>query len=314
MARQLTTDILPLLMQPPSGRRNRLTGSTSSGRAGGSVDFPKVSNRIFNALTNQVQSNLQTLQQDLANPRRIPERLSKQGNGFWNEAANILSETPVGLEEPPYTVVRATEDYEIRDYQAYTVASTSMTALDDDDDDTFTTMTDNPALQGAAFNSLAAYIFGANRQSKALSMTTPVTTTMSGEMRFYLAAQKDGIPDPLEQDEAKSVYETDRIFIQEIPPCRLAVRRFPGFATDGEIRRQKRALLAALALDQVELDVPHGAAVSHVVFQYNPPYTFPVVRRNEIAVAVSDESNRVEESLQQATPEDAWEDAWESST
>ena len=36
----------------------------------------------------------------------------------------------------------------------------------------------------------------------------------------------------------------------------------------------------------IELDVPHGSTVGHVIFQYNPPYTIPIVRRNEIAVPV----------------------------
>jgi hypothetical protein len=49
-------------------------------------------------------------------------------------------------------------------------------------------------------------------------------------------------------------------------------------------------------LDSVELDVPHGGTVPHVVFQYNPPYALPVVRRNEIAVAVLDQSKAVEEA------------------
>jgi hypothetical protein len=292
----LTTDILPSLLQRPVGASGSTAGSKS-------LDLPKLSNRILSALTNQVQSNLQTLQEDFTNPRRIPERLSKQRETFWQEAANVFSETPAGLEEPKYTVVKTTADYEIRDYEAYTVASTSMTAVDDMGREL------DPAMQGAAFNSLAAYIFGANRQQEVLQMTTPVTTTMSGEMRFYLSREKGTIPDPLEEDEAKSVYETDQIYIQEIPPCRLAVRRFPGFATEGEIRRQKKSLLAALQMDQVELDVPHGATVPHVVFQYNPPYTFPAIRRNEIAVSVIGEISKVEERFQQATPEDAWEDS-----
>lgn len=320
VARQLTTDILPLLIQrgvPPTAstfRNNNGSSGVSSARgssgtatrggaAGGSgVDITKVGSRILNALTNQVQSNLQTLQEDLANPRRIPARLDKQRTTLWQEAANVFAETPAGLAEPPYSVVKETADYEIRDYEAYTVASTSMTSVED-----MGAATD-PAMQGAAFNSLAAYLFGANRQQQVLNMTTPVTTTMSGDMRFYLATSDNVIPEPLEEDEAKSVYETDRILIQEIPPCRLAVRRFPGFATEGEIRRQKKALLTALELDQVELDVPHGEAIPHVLFQYNPPYTLPVVRRNEIAVAVLDETLKVEESMQQASPEDAWED------
>ena len=46
-------------------------------------------------------------------------------------------------------------------------------------------------------------------------------------------------------------------------------------------------LLTALQLDDVALDVPHGQTVGHVIFQYNPPYTLPALRRNQIAVPVS---------------------------
>ena len=77
VARQLTTDILPLLMKPPSVGPGTRRGSPSGSSSSGSVDIPKVSNRILNALTNQVQSNLQILQEDLANPRRIPARLNR---------------------------------------------------------------------------------------------------------------------------------------------------------------------------------------------------------------------------------------------
>merc|ERR1719223_1169784 len=106
-------------------------------------------------------------------------------------------------------------------------------------------------------------------------MTTPVTTTSSSEMRFYLSGSS--IPSPL----ADSGVE-----IVEIPRSMLAVREFAGFVTEGEIARQKDALLQALESDGVELDVAHGAVVPHFVFQYNPPYALPIVRRNEIAVPV----------------------------
>lgn len=32
--------------------------------------------------------------------------------------------------------------------------------------------------------------------------------------------------------------------------------------------------------------MPHGSVVPHVVLQYNPPYTIPIVRRNELAIPV----------------------------
>jgi hypothetical protein len=145
-----------------------------------------------------------------------------------------------------------------------------------------------------------------------MSMTTPVTTTSSGEMRFYLAPSPSGtFPQPIQSASSNSrntnsnndmsstssskrnsdmdgrqMMMTDPIEVVDIPPARLAVRKFTGFVTDGEVARQKDVLLLALEMDGVELDVAHGAIVPHVVFQYNPPYTLPMVRRNEIAVPV----------------------------
>jgi len=237
-------------------------------------------------LQNQLQQTFETLQTDLRDPAGIPARMQKQTALFVKEAANVFTDTPEGLKEPDYTVVLEAADYEIREYAAYTVATTNMAAVGE------VYSSDNVGQTGAAFNSLASYLFGANAENKAMDMTTPVQTTMTGEMRFYLAdsAAGDSIPDPLKEDEGRNLYETGSILIQEMPACRLAVRRFTGFVTAGEIARQKESLLAGLEMDNVALDVAHGQTVGHVVFQYNPPYTIPVIRRNEIAVPVLDES------------------------
>jgi len=225
-------------------------------------DLTKVGGRVLNALQSQVQKNIETLQGDLADPSRIPQRISRQTEELVKEATNVFAETPVGLKEPPYVVVRRTDDYEIRDYDSYKVASTNMAMGESGRVYTF----DNVAQSGAAFNSLAAYLFGSNRDSRTMEMTTPVATTLGGEMRFYLAEDDEKIPEPLEQDESKSAYETGSILIEEIPPARLAVRKFTGFVTEGEIARQKEALLTALELDGVELDVPHGERVVRLLY------------------------------------------------
>merc|ERR1711935_787107 len=93
------------------------------------------------------------------------------------------------------------------------------------------------------------------------------------------------IPMPQNSDENNSD-SMDGVEIVQIPAAVLAIKKFPGFATDGEVARQKDALLQALEMDGIELDVAHGAIVPHVVFQYNPPYTLPMVRLNEIGVPV----------------------------
>ena len=304
VARQLANDILPSLTRPPSSSSLPSTPPFPPNlfRPPPPDEITKVGSRIFNALQTTLQKGLQNLQQDLQDPvNAIPQRLTRQTEDFLDQAKNVVAETPVGLQEPPYTVVATTDEYEIRDYAAYKVAATNIPMVGSstsssssstrDDEEMYYSPDRSLAPTGAAFNSLAAYLLGANRQNKVLDMTTPVTTTMTGEMRFYLAVNDDddddNPPEPLEQDESKNVYETGTIRVVDIPAARLAVRRFTGFCTSGEIARQKEALLAALVLDGTyELDVAHGQTVGHVIFQYNPPYTIPVLRRNEIAVPI----------------------------
>lgn len=252
VVRQLANDILPQLSKSPP-------------------KFPptpqaveKVGSRLFSVVTSQLQKNIEDLQEDLTDPiNRIPQRLSKQAEGFVKEARNVFLEKPEGLQEPSFSVVESCDLYDIRDYESYKVASTQMEEGED------------LASTGTAFNSLAAYLFGLNDESKTMAMTTPVTTTSSNEMRFFLA--ESSTPQP----QADSSVE-----IIDVPSALLAVREFTGFVTEGEIARQKDVLLQALEMDGVELDVAHGAVVPHIIFQYNPPYTLPIVRRNEIAVPV----------------------------
>jgi anion-transporting ArsA/GET3 family ATPase len=236
---------------------------------------PKIGSRILNAISNQAKKNLEELQEDIKDPTRIPQRLVQLPQDFAKEAKNVFLETPQGYKGPSYSVLLEGEGYEIREYAGYTVASTNMGKVGEP-----YSMNDL-STTGTAFNALAAYLFGANKDGKTLEMTTPVTTTSLGEMRFYL--QENDAPPPLED---ASMYEAGAVQIVDIPPARLAVRRFTGFVTEGEVARQKDTLLSQLEMDGVEIDVPHGAVVPHVIFQYNPPYTIPMVRRNEIAVPV----------------------------
>lgn len=252
VVRQIANDILPQLGKAPP----KFPPSPSS--------LEKVGSRLFDVVTNQIQKNIEDLQEDLSDPiNRIPQRLTKQAEGFVQEARNVFLETPEGLSEPEYSVEQSCDLYEIRNYESYNVASTVM----DEGEDLAST--------GTAFNSLAGFLFGLNKESKTMEMTTPVTTTSSNELRFYLA--DSSIPEPPEDSSVEII---------EVPSAFLAVRKFTGFVTDGEIARQKDTLLQALEMDGVELDVGHGEVVPHVVFQYNPPYTVPIVRRNEIAVPV----------------------------
>lgn len=286
VARQITTDILPTIAAAASS--NKPPSNFVPEELPTLV--PKIGSRILDAVSNQAKKQLETIQADLADPTRIPERISKQTADLATEAKNVFLETPEGLVGPEYTVISENEGYEIREYVGYDVASTSMSKVGEP------YSMDDITKGGAAFNALAAYLFGANDEGKIMEMTTPVSTTSVGEMRFYLKG--DGgvtdFPQPLSPE--GTFNEQGVVKIVEVPPARLAVAKFTGFVTEGEVSRQKDALLSRLSMDGVEVDTPHGTIIPHIIFQYNPPYTIPIVRRNEIAIPVRSEEDIVKNS------------------
>jgi len=274
---QVATDILPNLLDAASDPdlRDRTARELPS-------LLPKVGRNIADAVATQAKARLEELMSDIADPTRIPERINRQADAVGREVRNVFSETPEDLTGPSYAVVSAGPDYEVREYAEYDAAATAMAQEGDSPTDY------DLATTGAAFNALAAYTFGANEESRSMDMTTPVTTTSAGEMRFFLDLA-DGTPPPEPLASEDRPNEKGAVTIVRVPAARLAVRRFTGFATDGEVQRQKDALLSGLAADGVELDVDVGRPVPHLVFQYNPPYTVPMLRRNEICVPVVEE-------------------------
>lgn len=307
VARQITTDIIPSLTALASSSASNGPSKTASNIFSKNellpTLIPKIGSTIFDAVQNQAKKTIETISEDLANPANIPQRLSKQTATIATEAKNVFLETPEGLVGPEYTVVSSKSGYEIRDYEGYKVASTSMSKVGEK------YSLDDLTKSGTAFNALAAYLFGANEQGKIMDMTTPVSTTSVGEMRFYLKTNVAGggnisIPQPLSPE--KDFNEQGVVKIVDVPPARLAVAQFTGFVTEGEVLRQKDALLSSLSIDGIEVDTPHGTKIPHVVFQYNPPYTIPIVRRNEIAIPVRSEEEFVGENV---NLESKWKDS-----
>jgi len=279
VVRQLANDILPQITQSAAEASTRQSRQSSSFLPPvAPVDVQSIGNRLFSVVSNQIQKNLEELQDDLTDPiNKIPARLERQREEVLQEARNVFLEKPEGLEEPSYTVVEDNDIYQIRSYEAYSVVSTAVSSNAD-------VLALDGMAAGSAFNTLASYIFGANDESKVMDMTTPVTTTSTGDMRFYLnPIDNERIPKPTAKN---SETTDDALEIVQVPAALLAIRTFTGFVTDGEVARQKDTLLQALEMDGVELDVAHGAIVPHIIFQYNPPYTIPMVRRNEVCVPV----------------------------
>ena len=166
------------------------------------------------------------------------------------------------IEEPAYELVASWDDsgVEIRYYEPKVLATTNMAAG-----------------ESSGFRVLAGYIFGGNAAEQEIAMTAPVQRTMpannGGEMAFVMPAEFEieDLPEPDDQ----------RVrFVQE-PAYHAAVIRFSGRMTEDKVDEQWQLLSGFLADKGIETLGPP------TLNQYNPPWTLPFMRRNEIIIPVT---------------------------
>jgi hypothetical protein len=195
------------------------------------------------------------------------------------------------LETLNFVILSRTDQYDIREVEPFFIAETTMPGKYGFDF--------NGASQ--SFNVLAEYLFGKNTMKESMEMTTPVFTrkTQSDGERMemttpvitrkledqdkwqmsFVMPSKYGANLPLPKDSS--------VRIREVPRKIVAVAAFSGFVTDDEVTRRESKLRDALKNDP-EFQVKEGASVE--VAQYNPPFTLPFTRRNEIALEVERKS------------------------
>ena len=185
-----------------------------------------------------------------------------------------------GYEQPSYDVVEQINDaVEVRRYAPRLAAEAVVEASNE------------RAGRNDSFRMLFDYISGANagqtkvamttpvsvgQASEKIAMTTPVETRTSGDgrysMRFFLPAEFTAETAPQPTDE--------RVRIIEVPAETVAVLRYSGQRDAGEFARQRAALMQALSTTGW---TPVGEPVG---LYYDPPWTLPFLRRNEIAIGV----------------------------
>ena len=196
-----------------------------------------------------------------------PSYLQSTRDDLIREAKNVVKSVPEGLQSPSYTTIAtsSTPDmYEIRKYEQFSVCTTQEG-------------TKGAVGPGNSFNILADYIFGeGNVDNYEMSMTTPVIMDESGTMSFVLG---DGIT----ADTAPIPKNMD-INLNDVPSEIVVYREFTGVATDTEIAKQKQALIDALSIDGIPIQLD-----SLKVLQFNPPYTLPWLRLNALTLKLTDD-------------------------
>ncbi len=185
-----------------------------------------------------------------------------------------------GYEQPSYEVVaQLEEDLEVRRYAPRLAAEARVEAEDEE------------AGRNAAFRLLFDYITGENRDRAEISMTAPVESAPTSRkiamtvpvesagdpsgtvmMRFFLPAAFDAesAPEPLDP----------RVRIVELPAQNVAALRFTGFRSEESVAAKKETLLDRLGGTVWQ---PSGNPVAYF---YDPPWTLPFMRRNEVVVTV----------------------------
>jgi hypothetical protein len=236
-------------------------------------------------------------------PRAIERNLSfKLSSSFLLLCLSVLgSPSAMAIEEPAYKIISKAGTFEVRQYAPMMVAETLVEG-------------DMDEASNRGFRRIADYIFGNNQtaqggaaskiamtapvtvepQSAKIAMTAPVTmgavvpesgnaagntgTAMAASnkwrVHFVMPSQYTlaNIPQPKNTD----------VKLREIPGKLFAVNSYSGLNTESRVQAKTDELSAWLSAQKLK------ALGSPQLSRYDPPWTLPMFRRNEIMIEVED--------------------------
>jgi len=182
------------------------------------------------------------------------------------------------VEQPDYEIIALEQNIEIRRYSPMIIAEVEVEGERKD------------AISNG-FRMLADYIFGNNtvqqdiamtapvqqQANKKISMTAPVQQQSSGEawkVSFVMPAEYslEVLPKPNNED----------IKLKEIPEKQFIAIQFSGTNSSNNIARHE-----ALLMQHIEESKIKTVGSLKYAF-YNPPWTLPFMRRNEIMIEIDD--------------------------
>lgn len=180
------------------------------------------------------------------------------------------------VEHPPYTTLATQENIEIRRYEPRILAEVEVEG-------------DRDKAINEGFELLADFIFGNNTAQQNISMTAPVQQQASQKIAMTAPVQQQASGDAWKVSfimPSEFTMETlprpnnDRVTITQLPARKYAVIRFSGTNGDDNIARHQTQLMDYVRNTQLQqLAAPINAF-------YNPPWTLPPLRRNEVMVEI----------------------------
>ncbi len=192
----------------------------------------------------------------------------------------IFTVNAMSTTEPKFDLLEKSDHYELRQYHPMIIAE----VLVDGDMD---------QASGKGFRLIADYIFGNNQsksgQSAKIAMTAPVTlqpksekiamtapvkmASESGKWRvhFVMPAEytMDTLPTP----------NNSQVILRQIPARKVAVLHFSGLVNAEKSTQKTKELLNWMATKKLQ-----ASTAEPELARYNPPWTLPFLRRNEIMI------------------------------
>ena len=188
----------------------------------------------------------------------------------------FMSGPAMAIEEPKYNVLLTEGAFELRQYAPMLIAETAAQG-------------DMDEASNKGFRLIADFIFGNNQTASAtasekIAMTAPVTvepqspdanmqTAQQWRIHFVMPSQYTlaSIPQP----------KNNAVKLREIPGKYFVVFQYSGFNTLARVQAKTHETLQWVQQQGLK------AIGTPQLSRYNPPWTLPMFRRNEIMVEVS---------------------------
>mgnify|MGYP006096273969 CR=1 FL=1 len=182
------------------------------------------------------------------------------------------------VEIPNYEVLLTDQNIEIRRYQPMIIAEVEIKG-------------DRKDAINRGFRLLANYIFGNNTVQKSIAMTAPVQQQENKKIAMTAPVQQQSNGDSWKVSFVMpSEYNMDnlpkpnnaRVSINEISAKKFAVIKFSGFNTNNNVATHEKQLMSYAESNQLKITGSPKYAF------YNPPWTLPFMRRNEVMVNINE--------------------------
>ena len=196
--------------------------------------------------------------------------------------ALIFTGAAMATEEPKYSVLEKEPPFEVRAYAPMIVAEAQVEG-------------DLDEASGQGFRLIAAYIFGQNQVSEKIAMTAPVMVEDQKQKSAKIAMTA---PVGIESNAGKwtvsfvmpAEYTMEtipkpmnpQVQLRQIPAVKKAVISFTGFYNQQKVAEKTLELEQWMRLRNLQ------ASGAPNFSRYNPPWTLPFMRRNEVMINLRD--------------------------